>query len=714
MLGLFYFRLLLRKDGNQEYGQRVIVWILLLMLVLFASVMWVSRATEDAAQKAVERIYEYHQNHSSTDSDGMGEKSRTEFLQKQADDISDTNILYAVVSLGVFLLSAAVIMNNYQENKVLGERLSLAESEARSAKKIAELKESISSLLNNMSALSFSKDAETGIYLACNQAFAEYAHKESPERVVGLTDAEIFDAETAAHFVESDRMALSLDEPYIFFEDVLDAMGNRRQFQTKKLKFLDDSGRMCVLGMCQDMTDMVRMKQENVATKEAYEKVRSAGIIFTHIAQTLARGYEDLYYINLENGEYIEYHVDDDSGILVEERRGEDFFTSCIQEAEVLVHPDDRAFLMKNLERETLKDTLDRNKAFLMTYRLITEDEPVYVSMKISRMEDDERFIILGITNVNEEMKQRRLAERVQEEHIAYARINALTGDFLCVYVVVPETGLYREFSSTDGFKSFEVPPEGTDFFETSRKQGRRVVCPDDLDFYLAMFTRENILSEIEQSGIFSMTYRLMLNGKPNYVQLKAAMVEENEGSRLVVGINDIDAYVRREEEYAKRLAQAQNMANIDALTGVKSRHAYLDEEERLDHLIREHRISEFAVVILDVNDLKKVNDTMGHQAGDRFIQNACKIICDIFGHSPVFRTGGDEFAVIAQAEDYACIEELLGKLSDQNTEALRNGGIVIACGMARFENDSCVADVYERADQIMYENKSFLKSAGK
>jgi hypothetical protein len=58
---------------------------------------------------------------------------------------------------------------------------------------------------------------ETAVYLACNQAFAEYAHKESPEGVVGLTDAEIFDAVTAEHFVEDDRMALSMDEPYIFF-----------------------------------------------------------------------------------------------------------------------------------------------------------------------------------------------------------------------------------------------------------------------------------------------------------------------------------------------------------------------------------------------------------------------------------------------------------------------------------------------------------------
>ncbi|MBQ8128623.1 MAG: PAS domain-containing protein, partial [Clostridia bacterium] len=67
--------------------------------------------------------------------------------------------------------------------------------EMKSAAKLAELMGSVFSLLTNMPAMSFSKDAESGVYMACNQAFAEYAGKRSPEEVVGLTDHEIFDEE---------------------------------------------------------------------------------------------------------------------------------------------------------------------------------------------------------------------------------------------------------------------------------------------------------------------------------------------------------------------------------------------------------------------------------------------------------------------------------------------------------------------------------------
>ena len=456
--------------------------------------------------------------------------------------------------LGTCLIRAIVIANEKEEYR----------SELKEAEKIRELKESISALLDNMPALSFYKDAKSGVYLACNQAFAEYAHKEKPEGVVGLTDAGIFDAETARHFVEDDRMALSMDKPYIFFEDVPDAAGNQKQFQTTKLKFIDDNGRLCILGMCQDVTEMVRIQ---------------------------------------------------------------------------------------------------------------------------------------------------RAAERVKEDHIAYARLNALSGDFLCVYVVDPESEEYREFSSTDGIKGLEIPESGSDFFKKSREQIAKNAYPGDSERILTHFTKETVLSEIKRKGVFVISYSLMINGDRNYVQLKAVMLEEEEGERLIVGINDIDALVRHEEDYAKRLAQAQSKANIDALTGVKNKHAYLDEEEMLDEHIVEDNAEKFAIVIMDVNDLKKINDSLGHQAGDQCIKDACHIICDTFKKSPVFRVGGDEFAVVAQGNDYECIDELMERMNLHNEEASRSGGVVIACGMSKFDKDECVAAVFERADQDMYENKQRLKS---
>lgn len=609
--------------------------------------------------------------------------------------------LYSVAyMLGTCLLRAFVI----------GEEKDEYRSQIDEAVKIKALKHSITALLDNMPALSFSKDAVTGVYIACNQAFAEYAHKSRPEEVTGLTDADIFDKETAIHFAQDDAMALSMDRPYIFYEDVRDPVGNARQFQTTKLKFIDANGKLCILGMCQDVTDMVRIQRESAINKEAYEQARSTGIIYTHIAQTLARGYENLYYVNTETEEFIEYYSEAGSDKLIEKRRGENFFDECVKDARTLIHPEDYSTVLKALDKKTLLDTLDKNQTFVLTYRLLTDGDPMYVTLRTSRMEDDDRFIILGVTNVDEEMKQRRAVERLKDERIAYSRLNALSGNFIAIYVIDPETDHYQEYSSSIGYKEFEVPDEGEDFFTSAIENGRKVVHPDDLDKYLSSFSKESIMSEIEQNGIYHLRYRIILNGSPLYVLLKAALVYEDEGARLIVGLNDVDSYVRHEEETAKRLAMAQTKANVDALTGVRNKHAYLDEEKRINELIEEGMAPDFAIVILDVNDLKKVNDLEGHKAGDTYLCNAVKIVCDVFKHSPVFRVGGDEFAVIVGGDDYSNLETLLGKMSDHNAEARRSGGIVIACGMSRFNRDNSVSNVYDRADSDMYDNKAALK----
>jgi diguanylate cyclase (GGDEF)-like protein len=312
----------------------------------------------------------------------------------------------------------------------------------------------------------------------------------------------------------------------------------------------------------------------------------------------------------------------------------------------------------------------------------------------------------------NEEMKRHRLEEQVHEEQVAYRRINALAGDFLSVYVVDPVTERYREFSSKEEFKGLNLAEEGTDFFETTIRLGRNVVCPEDMDRFLSGFSRDIVMAETANGGVYSLNYRIMLGGRENYIQLKAAMVDEEDGSNLIVGINDVDAQMRKEEEYASRLANAQTRANVDALTGVRNRYAYLDAVEKLDKAISEGEDAEFAMVILDVNDLKKVNDTQGHQAGDQYLRDACKIICDTFKRSPVFRIGGDEFAVIAQGEDYKSIDELTGMIAEHNMEAIADKGIIVACGMSRFEKDDSAHTVVARADQLMYENKSSLKAA--
>lgn len=198
--------------------------------------------------------------------------------------------------------------------------------EMQSAAKLADLMGAAASLMSNMPAMSFSKDAETGVYLACNQPFADYAHKSSPEDVVGLTDHQIFDKETADHFVADDKKALSMDKPYIFFEDVPNAKGTEiRNLQTTKLKFRDAGGRLCTLGMCVDVTEMTRIKTAEAAGLAKQQELESRLALQEKLLEeqaqreqqdkmitALASDYRSVYHVNLDMNDAVCYRADPD------------------------------------------------------------------------------------------------------------------------------------------------------------------------------------------------------------------------------------------------------------------------------------------------------------------------------------------------------------------------------------------------------------------
>ena len=215
-------------------------------------------------------------------------------------------------------------------------------------------------------------------------------------------------------------------------------------------------------------------------------------VVFTHIAHALARGYTDLYYVNVDTDEFIEFHTDDNLGVLTEARRGADFFEGCERDAKLYVHSDDQAAFVEAMDREYLSAALDKDRVFNLVYRRIKDGRTFYVNLKASRMEDDKRFVVIAVSDIDELMRQRRAEERIQEERIIYERLHALTGNFIVVYVVDPETDHYREFSATDDYtEGFEQAKTGENFFEKVREAARQYNDPEDLPRFLTAFTKE-------------------------------------------------------------------------------------------------------------------------------------------------------------------------------------------------------------------------------
>ena len=180
----------------------------------------------------------------------------------------------------------------------------------------------------------------------------------------------------------------------------------------------------------------------------------------------------------------------------------------------------------------------------------------------------------------------------------------------------------------------------------------------------------------------------------------------------------DMKDYMFRIISAEKETIHMKEVANTDSLTGVKNKLAYDDEVKQLDVKLKGNLIDELGVIMMDVNYLKKINDTYGHKYGDLLIQNFCSIVCDIFVHSPVYRIGGDEFVIILQKKDLVNSDKLLKEFEKALNE--RASGEFnpweapsVAVGVAYYDRnkDTDVEDVFRRADDAMYERKKEMKA---
>ena len=294
--------------------------------------------------------------------------------------------------------------------------------EIQSAAKLAELMGSVASLLSNMPAMSFSKDAQTGTYLACNQPFAEYAGRASPEDVVGLTDFEIFDPDTARHFVEDDRKALTMEEPYVFFEDVPDARGVMRNLQTTKLKFQDASGRLCTLGMCVDVTEMTRIKAAEARQQEMEHRLALQEQLIEQqrtreqqdkMITALASDYRCVYHVDLDHDDAVCYRSDPDDTDLPGD--GIHFaYLECFRRyaGNVVTEPYREGFL-RFIEPENVREELSREVIISYRYLARRGGREYYEMIRMAGVrhaEDRDDHTVhavgLGLTVIDEEMRQ--------------------------------------------------------------------------------------------------------------------------------------------------------------------------------------------------------------------------------------------------------------------------------------------------------------------
>jgi len=181
-----------------------------------------------------------------------------------------------------------------------------------------------------------------------------------------------------------------------------------------------------------------------------------------------------------------------------------------------------------------------------------------------------------------------------------------------------------------------------------------------------------------------------------------------------VQGLLEAEEQARSAQEQAEDMTQ---LAFKDALTHVNSKVAYDKMKETLQEQIDKGGAT-FGFVMIDLNNLKEVNDHYGHDCGDKYILGCCHIFCTIYKQSPIYRVGGDEFVVLLQNSDYKNKDKLIKVIESEFKKTRNNTSrkpwerYSVAYGMAEYKTGDTVDNVFKRADENMYQKKMEIKGS--
>ena len=164
--------------------------------------------------------------------------------------------------------------------------------------------------------------------------------------------------------------------------------------------------------------------------------------------------------------------------------------------------------------------------------------------------------------------------------------------------------------------------------------------------------------------------------------------------------------------ENARRYREARQMAETDALTGFFNQR-YFHETLRREALRAQRYDRRLALLILDLDDFKTVNDRIGHLAGDAVLaQVAERLRNEIRSVDVGCRIGGDEFAVIMPESTTEDATQLFQRMQDAVATMTTPGGgrVRISAGIAELHHGETAAGLFERADSALYRAKELGK----
>lgn len=329
----------------------------------------------------------------------------------------------------------------------------------------------------------------------------------------------------------------------------------------------------------------------------------------------------------------------------------------------------------------------------------------VYYRLKIIPF-DNGRKLIYGFEYFDSQMREK--IERESERETQMTLLAGLSCEFDMIWLVdapIHHARLIRNNIADPANAAMLTQTEGN--YETLLGTYiDKYVAAEDRERVYLLSNIDHLIRNTKDDEIYHINYyRINPEGARNYIQLSVAKVIDEMGVvRLVVGLRNIDSIIEEE----RNRSMLYSMAHMDNMTNVNNRRTF---DEYMDANAALTVSDDLVFFSFDLNELKKANDSHGHEAGDELIIGAAECMKDTLGrYGRIYRIGGDEFAAIVTLEDdkrVNVIKHLRERFDNWKGRLYPKLSVSMGYVCASENPDMTIDEMRKEADRRMYAHKS-------
>ena len=463
----------------------------------------------------------------------------------------------------------------------------------------------------------------------------------------------------------------------------------------------DEDGTKAVAGF-QNIDDIIKEHQQAEKTRREKEAAHQKEVEEQlAIINALSQGFRNVFVANLNEGTARAIRLADSYNVkAVRDVAGHAFGFDAVVDRWVreTVHPDDKERIKKTLNVENIRQVFSTQDKYVGVYRNIEDGVQHYYQYDFRRVGDTD-IVVVGfqiVDSIIEEQerikkRERSLEEaRLREEREHTEVVNSLSAIYSTIFRADIVTHEYEVLTSVPLMA--QVAQRKGNFDDVKDMIIESFMEPEFRQPMREFLDVDTLAHRLEKVNTVAADYKAPTG---QWMQARFIVKRRDEDGKAVEAL-----YVARDVTEEKLM---RRQAEYDSMTGVLNRGAF----DQIINLMEKDK-RDFALVIVDVDNFKNINDTCGHAAGDSVLKRVSKLLVEGFRSiDRVYRIGGDEFAVVMMDVTSKHAYTIGKKISAINKQlATRDGdapAVSLSVGAAFMDRENPGESLFKDADLALY-----------